>query len=68
MQRLTARHQVVFGESCGSVGDRIEQAKGVKNTTGRPTESTNLGSCQLTETGPLAREDAGSGPRPFTHL
>jgi hypothetical protein len=42
MQRSTAKHWVEPGESCGRVGDRIEPARGVKDTTRRPTESTNL--------------------------
>ena len=33
-------------------GDRTEQARGVKDTTRRPTESTNLGPWGLTEPGP----------------
>ena len=36
-------HQVVLSESCGRVEDRIEQTRRVKDTTRRPTKSTNLG-------------------------
>jgi hypothetical protein len=43
MQRPTAKHQEELGEPCGTVGNGTDRAKGVKNTTRRPTESTNLG-------------------------
>ena len=39
-------------------GDRTEQARGVKDTTRRPTESTNLGPWGLTETEPSTKEHA----------
>ena len=41
---------------------RIEQAEGVKNTTKRYTESTNLGLWGHTETEPPTKEHAGAGP------
>jgi hypothetical protein len=41
------------------VGDRIEQARGVKDTIGRPKEPNNLGSWELTEPGPPTRKHAG---------
>lgn len=68
MQRPTAKHQEEFKESSGRVGDRVEQARGVKDTMRRPTESTNLGSWGLTKTEPLTKEHAGAGPGPQTHL
>lgn len=33
MQQPTAKHQVELGKSCGRVGDRTEQVRGVKDTT-----------------------------------
>lgn len=50
MQRPTAKHQVELGESCGNVGDRSGQTRGVKDITRRPTQSANLGPWELTET------------------
>jgi hypothetical protein len=55
-------------ESWRRVGDRIGQAGGVKDTTRRPTESSNLGPWGLTVTGPPTKEHAGVGPRSPTHL
>jgi hypothetical protein len=43
MQRPTAKHQAEVKKPCERVWDRIEQARRVKDTTRRPTESTNLG-------------------------
>jgi hypothetical protein len=43
MQKPKAKQMEELGESCGRVEDRIERARGVKNTTRRPTESPNLG-------------------------
>ena len=40
------------GECTGTVGEALEEAGGVKNTTRGPTGSTNLGPRGLTETGP----------------
>ena len=45
--------------------DRTEQARGVKDTTRRPTESTNLGTWKLTETEPPTKEHAGLGLGPL---
>jgi hypothetical protein len=59
MQRPTTKHQAKPGESCGRVGDRSKQVRGVKDTTSRSTESWDL-----TEPGPLTREHRGAGPRP----
>ena len=42
--RPIAKYQAELGVSCGKVGDKIERAGGVKDTTRRPTESTNLDS------------------------
>lgn len=54
--------------SCERVGDRSEQVRGVKNTTRRCTESTNLRPWGLTELGPPTREHAGTGPKSPTYL
>jgi hypothetical protein len=43
MQRATGKHQAELSEFCGRMGERIERAKRVKDTTRRPTEPTNLG-------------------------
>jgi hypothetical protein len=54
--------------TCERMGDRTEQAGEIKDTTRRPTESTNMGPWGLTEPGPPTREHAGAGPRPPTLL
>jgi hypothetical protein len=41
MQRPTTKHQAELRESYGGIGGRIEGARGVKDTTGRPTELIN---------------------------
>jgi hypothetical protein len=63
MQRPRVKHQAELGESCERVGDRTEGTGGVKNTTRRCTESTNLCPWQLTETEPPTKKHAGDGPR-----
>jgi hypothetical protein len=45
-------------ESCGREGERSEQVGGVKDTTRRPTESTNLGPWGLTDPETPTREQA----------
>jgi hypothetical protein len=45
-------------------GDRIEQTRGVMNTTRRPTESTNMGPWGLTKIKPPTKEHAAAGPSP----
>jgi hypothetical protein len=49
---LATGGQVVLMECCGTEGDRIEQAREVKDTTRRHIISANLGSLWLTETEP----------------
>ena len=44
MQRLTPKQRVELGESCGRVVGRIAGLKRDRNSTKRPTESTNLDS------------------------
>lgn len=46
----------------------IVGAREVKNTTRKPTGSTNLGPGGLTETEPSTKELAWFGPRPPTHM
>jgi hypothetical protein len=46
----------------------MERAGEIKDTTRRPTESTNLDPWGFTETGPPAKEHAEAGPRPLIHL
>ena len=58
------------GESCDRTGDRGEQARGAKDTTRRPTESTSLGPWGLTETEPPTKEHTWARPSslpPPTH-
>ena len=64
----TGKHQEELRESCGRMGARIELPGGVKDTTRRHTESTNLGPLRLTEPEPQIKEHAGFGPRSPTHL
>jgi hypothetical protein len=45
-------------ESCEKGGNRIEISRGVKDTTKRPTESTNLSPWGLTGTEPPIKECA----------
>lgn len=45
-------------ESCGRVGRRIEAARGLKDTTGKTTTSTNLDPKGLKETEAPAKEHA----------
>jgi hypothetical protein len=56
MQRPTAKHQAKLRELCERVGHRIELAR--EDTTGRPTESTNLGPWGLTDTEPPTKYHA----------
>ena len=63
MQRPTAKHQEELGESCERVRDKTEQARGVKDTTRRPTESTNLDPEELTESELPTKEHAGAESR-----
>ena len=68
MQRPTAKHQEELGESCERVRDKTEQARGVKDTTRRPTESTNLDPEELTESELPTKEHAGLNLGPPTYL
>jgi hypothetical protein len=45
-------------------GGRIEDGEGNRDSTGKPTDSTNLDPWQLSETEPLAKELIWAGVRP----
>ena len=63
--------QTPTGRAWGAVGrveDMIEGAGGDRDSTRRPTESTNLGPWRFTETEPPTKEYAGTGLGPPTHL
>lgn len=51
-----------MGESFVRVGDRTEGGRGVKDTTKRPTEYTNLGPWELRKTEAPTREPAETKP------
>ena len=55
MQRLTAKHLIEFQESNGRGAGVTVAAIRVKDTTRKPTESTNVGSYRSTETGQITR-------------
>ena len=55
--------------SSGSLVEERDRSEPVRrDTSRRPTESTNLGPWGLTEPQPPSRELAGAGPRSPTHL
>jgi hypothetical protein len=74
MDADTESHSQILGrlrECCGRRGGRIEGARGIKDTTRKPAESTHLGPWGLTETEPPSREHAWdrlSLPHPHTHI
>jgi hypothetical protein len=45
MQTSTVKQRIELGNSYGRVGGRILDSEGDKNSTERPTESTNLDPC-----------------------
>jgi hypothetical protein len=51
-------------DSYGRVGGKIEGPGGDRNSTERPTESTNLEMVEHSETEPPTNENSHSGPRP----
>ena len=67
MQRPRAR-QAELEESCGREGKRIEGTREVKDTTGKPTESTNLDPWELPETEPPTKEHTQAGLRSLAHI
>jgi len=68
MQRPTPKHQEVLKKSCERVGDRIKQAREVKDTTRSPTESTNLGPEGLRDLtiNPLVQHSRAGHRAPYT--
>ena len=63
----TQTSSTVFRESCGSVGDRFEQDRVVKDTRS-PKVVTNLRTWGFTEPGLPKRDHAGSRPKLYIHL
>jgi hypothetical protein len=57
-----AKHQTKLRKSCGRVGGRIEEPGGDRDSTGRPTDSTNLDSWRLSETKPPIKEHTRARP------
>jgi hypothetical protein len=49
-------------------GARVDQRKGIKDITRRPTEAANLGPSGFTETEPSTKEHAWFGLKPNTHM
>ena len=67
-QTPTAKQWMELGNSCGRIGGRIEGPKGNRNSTGRPTESTNL-ALGLLESEPPTKEHTQVWPRlPCTYV
>jgi hypothetical protein len=52
-----------LGESYGRVGGRISGPEGDRNSTGRPTMSTNLDPWEVPETEPPTKRHTRAGPR-----
>ena len=66
IQRPTEKHQAKlreFLESWGTEWSKLEETR-----IPQELQSANLDPWELTETGPPAREHAGTGSRPSTHL
>ena len=57
-----------LGESCGRVERRIEGPKEDRDSTERPTESTNLGPWKLPKTESQTKEKTLAGPRSPEHI
>lgn len=55
-----AEYQAQLKETCGRVGNRTEQTRRVKGTTGKPTESTNGSMGPPTESELSTKENAGA--------
>ena len=72
MQRSAVKHQAEPGKSCWRVieliEDQVEWARGIKDSTRRPPETTNLGPWGLTEIGPPTKEHAALPSPPPLHL
>jgi hypothetical protein len=59
---------VELGESCRRKEEKIQGSIEVKDTTRKPTESTNLGLQGLTETEPPTKEHICDRLKPSTHM
>jgi hypothetical protein len=59
MQILTAKQWMEVKDSSGRVGGKIEGPEGDQNSTGSPTESTNLDSWRVSETETPTKEHTG---------
>lgn len=57
-----------FREFCERVGKKTEETKGDRNSTGRPTESTNLDMCGFQVTESLTKDHTRAGHRSATHM
>lgn len=57
-----------IGEFCGRGEGKIEGAREVKETTGKPTESTHVGSEELIETELPDKEQSWVWPRSSAHM
>ena len=71
MERDTQTHtQTLDGalESNRRVGRMIEGLEEDRDSTGRPTQSTNLNPWGLPETGSPTKEQAQAEPRPPAHM
>jgi len=55
-------------DSYGRVGGRVKSPEEGRDSTGRPTDSTNLDPWELSETEPPIKEHTQSGPRPPAHM
>jgi hypothetical protein len=62
MQTPTAKHWTEVRDSYGKVGKRIEGPKGNRNSKGKPTESNNLNSWELSEPELSIKEHMQAGP------
>jgi hypothetical protein len=63
MQRPTEH-----GQSYGRVGERIEGPRGERDSTRRPSESTNLNHCELSETEPQTKKSTQAGPTDLAYM
>lgn len=68
--RLSCTLRVIptFPLQYGRRGGKIGRARSVRDSTGKPTESTNLGPQSLRENGMPTRDHAWEGPRLSAHM
>lgn len=55
-------------ESCGRLGGTLKGTDEERDSTGRPTESTNLDSEGLPETESPSKKQTWARPRPHMHV